>query len=78
MKKAAKKAKVAVVMHEFKRGTLHSGSGAVVKNPKQAVAIAMSEAGVAKRKPRPMDAAKKWSKRQMAKNKAATAFWSKK
>lgn len=37
--------KVGAVMHEFKTGTLHSGKGGkVVKNPKQAVAIAISEA----------------------------------
>ena len=37
--------KVGKVMHEYKTGTLHSGKGGpVVKNPKQAVAIAMSEA----------------------------------
>lgn len=35
--------KVGVVMSEFKRGTLNSGSGAKVTNPKQAVAIALSE-----------------------------------
>lgn len=40
--------KVGVVMHEFKRGTLHSGSGGIVKNRKQAIAIAMSEAGLSK------------------------------
>lgn len=38
------KEKVGVVMDEFKRGTLHSGSGAKVSNPKQAVAIGLSEA----------------------------------
>ena len=44
--------KVQKVMHEYKAGTLHSGGdGKVVKNPKQAIAIAMSEAGM-KRKPR--------------------------
>lgn len=44
--------KVQKVMHEYKTGTLHSGGGGkVVKNPKQAIAIAMSEAGI-KRKPR--------------------------
>lgn len=37
-------AKVGVVMREFKRGKLHSGSGGIVKNPKQAIAIAMHEA----------------------------------
>lgn len=38
-------AKVAKVMGEFKRGDLHSGSakGPIVKNPKQAIAIALSE-----------------------------------
>lgn len=47
---AAKKkqaAKVEKVMREFKGGTLHSGKGGpVVKSRKQAVAIAMSEAGM--------------------------------
>lgn len=42
--------KVAKVMREFKSGELHSGkSGKIVKNPKQAVAIALSEAGMSKR-----------------------------
>jgi hypothetical protein len=38
--------KVGKVMHEFKHGELHSGSkkGPKVKNPKQAIAIALSEA----------------------------------
>lgn len=40
--------KVGVVMSEFKRGTLHSGGGPIVKNRKQAIAIAMSEAGLSK------------------------------
>lgn len=38
------KDKVEVVMKEFKRGTLHSGSGQTVSNPKQAIAIGLSEA----------------------------------
>lgn len=51
MKKAVKQAKVGKVMHEFKTGTLHSGKkGPVVKSKKQAVAIALSEAGMAKKK----------------------------
>jgi hypothetical protein len=51
MKKAAQKAKVAKVMREFKDGTLHSGKkGPVVKNKKQAVAIALSEAKMTKKK----------------------------
>jgi hypothetical protein len=47
-----KTSKVKKVMHEFKTGTLHSGSkkGPVVKSRKQAVAIAMSEAGMKKSK----------------------------
>lgn len=49
MTKAQKK--VGKVMHEFKAGGLHSGKGGpVVKNPKQAVAIALSEAGKAKKR----------------------------
>lgn len=32
------------VMKEFHRGTLHSGSGEIVKNPKQAMVIALHEA----------------------------------
>jgi len=48
---ASKKAKkVAKVMREFKGGTLHSGKGGpVVKKKAQAVAIAMSEAGMARK-----------------------------
>jgi hypothetical protein len=42
-------AKVGRVMREFKKGKLHSGKkGPVVKNPKQAIAIALSEAGMSK------------------------------
>ena len=45
MKKPTKmQAKVGKVMKEYKEGTLHSGKdGKVVKNPKQAIAIAISE-----------------------------------
>jgi hypothetical protein len=51
MKKMSKaQKKVGKVMGEFKEGTLHSGKGGkVVTNPKQAVAIALSEAGMAKK-----------------------------
>ena len=45
-------AKVKKVMGEFKKGTLKSSSGAPVKKRRQAVAIAMSEAGMAKKKRR--------------------------
>lgn len=45
MKMTKKQAKIGKVMGEFKEGTLHSGkSGKVVKNPRQAIAIAISEA----------------------------------
>lgn len=36
--------KVEEVMHEMKEGKLKSGSGKKVTNPKQAIAIALSEA----------------------------------
>lgn len=42
------KQKVKTVMHEFKKGTLHSGSGGAVKDRKQAIAIALHEAGISK------------------------------
>ena len=43
--------KVKKVIREYKGGTLHSGKGGpVVKSEKQAIAIAMSEAGKANKK----------------------------
>jgi type III secretory pathway component EscU len=44
------KEKVRQTMHEFKQGALHSGSkqGPMVRNRKQAVAIALSQARKAK------------------------------
>ena len=50
-KKSKGKGKVEKVMREYKEGKLHSGSkkGPVVKSKKQAVAIAMSEAGMSKK-----------------------------
>ena len=50
--KKGKVAKMGKVMKEFKAGTLHTGSkkGPVVKSPKQAIAIALSEAGMSKKK----------------------------
>jgi hypothetical protein len=42
--------KVGKVMHEYKVGTLKSSSGDKVTDIKQAIAIAMSEAGMAKKK----------------------------
>jgi hypothetical protein len=45
------KSKIKKVMGEYKEGKLKSSSGAKVKSRKQAVAIAMSEAGYSKAKP---------------------------
>ena len=46
-----KQDKVKKVMKEFKSGKLKSGgSGKKVKNKKQAIAIALSEAGLSKKK----------------------------
>ena len=57
MKKTAAKNKVAKVMGEFKRGTLHAGvdpkgpkKAKIVKSKKQAIAIAMSQAKMTKKK----------------------------
>lgn len=50
--KAAKQAAVKQTLGEYKAGTLRSGSktGPKVKNPKQAVAIALSESGQSKKR----------------------------
>jgi len=55
--KYAKQAKVAKTMGEYKAGTLHSGrdpkgprKAPVVKSRKQAVAIAMSQSGMSKKR----------------------------
>jgi len=51
MTKKEKQGKIAKVMREFKGGKLKSSSGEAVKSPKQALAIALSEAGMT-RKPK--------------------------
>lgn len=51
MKELRKMKKVAKVMREANEGKLHSGSktGPIVTNPKQKIAIALSEAGISKK-----------------------------
>jgi hypothetical protein len=44
----AQKDTVSRVMHEFKHGELESSSGRKVRNPKQAIAIGLREAGASK------------------------------
>ena len=46
MTKKAKQAKIAKVLREFKAGTLKGSDKKPVTNRKQAIAIAMSEAGM--------------------------------
>jgi hypothetical protein len=52
MKKTMAQAKIGKVMTEYKAGKLHSGSkkGPEVTSRKQAIAIAMSEAKMSKKK----------------------------
>lgn len=57
MKKTAGQKKIAKVMGEYKRGTLHAGvnpkgpkKAPLAKSRKQAIAIALSEAGMSKKK----------------------------
>jgi hypothetical protein len=52
LKGKSKKEKVEIEMKKFKGGKLHSGSkkGPVVTNPKQAIAISLSESGQSKKK----------------------------
>lgn len=50
--KKAKRKRVKLEMDKFKSGELHSGSktGPVVTNPKQAIAISLSESGQSRKK----------------------------
>lgn len=52
IKNKSKKEVIKTEMHKFKEGTLHSGNkkGPIVKNPKQAIAISLSEARKTKTK----------------------------
>lgn len=55
--KAAKQAKVGKIMREYKAGTLHAGrdpkgpkKAPIVKSRRQAVAIALSQSGMSKKR----------------------------
>ena len=67
--------KVGKVMHEYKHGELKSGGKRKVKNPKQAIAIALSEARQAGEKvppPKKKSTAKKTSSRGSSAKKSST------
>lgn len=56
-KKTVQQAKISKVMKEYKAGKLHAGvdpkgpkKAKIVKSPKQAIAIALSQAGVKQKK----------------------------
>jgi hypothetical protein len=65
MKKQSKSQKEIIedVMHEYKHGELKSGSGKKVRNPKQAIAIGLSESGSSK------DASKNENERNLRRTK---------
>jgi hypothetical protein len=52
MKKSKGEKKVSKVMREYGKGKLKSSSGSKVTNQKQALAIALSSAGMSKKKRR--------------------------
>ncbi len=65
--------KVGRAMHEMKEGKLKSGrSGKTVKNPKQAIAIGLSEARESGSKVPKKKAAKKKGAKKAARKKSAT------
>ncbi len=51
MDKKQRQSKIRQTLKEFKAGTLKSSSGEAVKNPRQALAIALSQSGMS-RKPK--------------------------
>ncbi|HXF26959.1 MAG TPA: DUF6496 domain-containing protein [Bryobacteraceae bacterium] len=66
--------KMKKVMHEYKHGELKSGrggKGGKVKNPKQAIAIGLSEARKAGAKVPPKKGAKKTSSKKTARKSAS-------
>ena len=71
--------KVEKSMHEMKRGKLKSGSGQKVTNPKQAIAIGLSEAREeGKKVPVKKGATKKSAKKRSTKKSATKSSKSKK
>lgn len=60
------------VMHEFKHGELERGRGGKVKNPRQAVAIALNEAGASNRQS-PSENRRRYSRTKLKERRGQTA-----
>jgi hypothetical protein len=68
----AQKRTVGRVMHEYKHGELERGRGGKVKNPRQAIAIALSEAGASNQQS-PSENRRRYSRTKAKEHRGQTA-----